>query len=100
LWEHAGCFCVYFSNESPAYPSVSNIRRAANSIYRGNVSYGETKLYDIRVAANELAARCMHLLKSESLLHIHKLALNPNLNNLREEFSLTKYFGIEVQCVL
>jgi hypothetical protein len=59
----------------------------------------EAKLYDIRVAWNELAARYMHLLKYEGLLHIHKLALNPNFNNIREEFSLTKYFGMEVQCV-
>ena len=99
MWEHACCFCVDFSNESPAYPSVSNIKSAANSIYKGKVSYMETKLYDIRVAGNELAARCMHLLKSEGLLHIHNLALNPNFNNLREEFSLTKYCGMEVQCV-
>ena len=42
----------------------------------------------------------MHLLKSEGSLHIHNLALNPNFNNLLEEFSLTKYFGMEVQCVL
>jgi len=41
----------------------------------------------------------MHLLKSEGLLHIHNLALNPNFNNLREEFSLTKYYGMEEQCV-
>jgi len=38
----------------------------------------ETKLYDITMAGNELAARCMHLLKSEGLLHIHNLALNLN----------------------
>lgn len=100
MWEHACCFCVDFSNESPAYPSASNIQSAANSIYKGKVSYGETKLYHIRVAGNKLAARYMHLLKSEGLLHIHNLALKPNFNNLHEEFSLTKYFRMEVQCVL
>lgn len=91
--------CRFFT-ESPAYPSVSNIQSAANNIYKGKVSYRETKLYDIRVAGNELAARCMHLLKSEGLLHIHNHTLNPNFNNLREELSLTKYFGMEVQRVL